>query len=102
MSELFKFAHTKTSYESGHASVDISVWLRTETIQSVVFSAKNLSTKQPDTSVINTGKSTYGGIYVKPYIQNGVSGQSYRVRMQVFTAEDSSGDFFIDFEVKDF
>lgn len=102
MSERFVIERAKTSYEAGHASIDISVWLRTETINTVAFSAKNIKTNIADASVIDAVKSTFSGVYLKPYIRNGVSGQSYRVRMQVATHQDSLGDFFLDFEVKDF
>jgi hypothetical protein len=102
MSELFKFANTKTSQEHGHVSVDISTWLKTETINAVIFSARNRKTNVIDTSVIDSVKSTFSGVYLKPYIKNGVSGQQYRIYMHVDTHEDSGGDFFIDFEVKDF
>ena len=102
MSELFKFANTKTSQEHGHASVDISAWLKTETINTVSFSARNRKTNTIDNSVLDLVKSTFSGVYLKPYIQKGVSGQQYRVYMHVDTHQESGGDFFIDFEVKDF
>jgi len=102
MSELFKIQNTKTSWEAGHASIDISVWLRTETIYSVTFSARNLKTNASDTTVLDGNKNTFDGVFLKPYIQNGINGQSYRVRMYVITDQDSKGDFFLDFNVRDF
>jgi hypothetical protein len=102
MSEIFKIENEKTSWEAGHASIDISVWLRTETIDGVVFSAKNLKTGRSDSTVFDVYQSLYTGIYLKPYIQNGISGQSYRVRMQVTTNQNRKGDFFLDFTVRDY
>lgn len=102
MSELFKFANTKTSFEHGHASIDISAWLKTETINTVTFSARNKSTNVTDNSVLDLVKSTFSSVYLKPYIKAGVSGRQYRIYMHVDTHQESGGDFFIDFEVKDF
>ena len=102
MSEIFVLQHPKTSYEAGHVDIDLAIWLKTETISSVNFSAKNLKTKAAAPEVIDSIKSTHSGVYLKPYIQNGVTGQSYVVRMKVVTNQVSKGDFYLIFGIKDY
>jgi hypothetical protein len=102
MSETFELETTKTPYEAGHVSIDLSVWLRGETITNVDFFAKNFRTNTEDTLIIDAIKSTFSGVYIKPYIQNGVHGEKYIVRMHVTTSVSSKGAFYLIFEVKDF
>jgi hypothetical protein len=102
MSEILKINNTKTPDEKGFVDIDISVWLKTETILNVNFSAKNEKTKVNAPEVFDAIKSTFGGVYLKPYIQNGVSGNFYTVRIYVRTNNDSYGTFFLQFGVKDY
>lgn len=100
MSETFKISKSKTTYEQYFVDIEALKWLRGEIIQAASFSAKDIETGQA-ADVVDAVKSTTYQTILKPYIKGGVTGKSYRVSIRVSTIEQSYGEFFLEFSVKD-
>ena len=84
--------------------IDISEWLDTEEISSVVFTAKDMATGENVMStVLDATNNTNTAVIIKPYIRAGLSKASYCVTMKV-TADglpSSKGEFYLIFSVND-
>jgi hypothetical protein len=102
MSEILKILTEKTPKEAGYASIDISSWLLTETITNVDFTAFNKKSKSSSPEVLDSVKSTFTGVYLKPYLKGGLDKNSYIIRMVVTTNQQSIGEFILEFNVVDY
>jgi hypothetical protein len=100
MSETFKITQPKTVYEKYFVDIELVKWLRGEIIQAISFSAKDIETGA-SADVVDSIKSTSYQTIAKPYIKDGTSGKSYRVSVKVETLEQSCGEFYLEFSVKD-
>ena len=82
----FIITEPKPSYAQWFIEVDLSVWLGSETIDSVDFKAKQISDGLDVSNVVlDATKSAFTGTVLKPFIRGGVSGRSYIAIMKVIT-----------------
>ena len=101
---LWELDGYKSSSDGFFVTLDISQWLSTETVSSVVFTAKDLSDNSDVTStVLDSGKNTYtaAGV-IKPWIKAGTNGHTYLVKMVVTTNATQIETFYIQFEVRNY
>lgn len=101
MAEKFVLTEIKASWEKYFAEVDASVWLGSESISSVAFSAKDEQGTDVSATLLNAAKNTYTNTLVKPYIQGGTSGKRYWVIMRVDSSGDNHREFVIELLVRD-
>ena len=100
MKRTFQIPEYKPSYAKWFVKLDVSAWLEDETIDEVTLSAKKLSDgSDVSTTVLDTTKTVVLGSEIKPFIQNGTSGEEYRLTVKVDTEEGSSDEFYIDWKV---
>jgi len=100
---LFNLPQEKPAFSEWFVTVDISEWLGTEDISAVTFTAicENDGT-DASAIVLDPAKNTYTGSYLKPFIQAGQPGYTYRVEMRVTTTQGSKEVFYIRFDVADY
>jgi hypothetical protein len=82
--------------------IDIASWLGTETIQGVVWTAKDEETSADVSSTfLDSGKHAFTGAKIKPWIRAGTSGHTYLVTGVVTTTVGSIDVFCVRVVVKD-
>lgn len=105
MKRTFEIPDYKPSYAKWYVKLDVSAWLGDETISSVTVTAKNKTTGVDEstgtTSIIDTSKTTISGSVVKPFIQNGTSGEQYKMTVKLLTTEGSADEFYVEWKVLD-
>ena len=102
MNKIFELDGMKASTAEFAVEIDLSSWLGTETIASVVYSAKCLNdgTTVTDT-VLDATKHSNTTTAVKPWIKAGTSGKTYLVKMVVTGSAGSQEVFGVQFSVYD-
>jgi hypothetical protein len=99
--ETFKIVQPINPQEEGFVDIDIAVWLGTDTIKSVTYSAQTASGADATSQVLDSGLSTYCGVHIKPYIKGGTDKTSYKVLALVECNEVSDvGAFVVLFDTK--
>lgn len=100
--ESFKIIQPVHPSEEGFVEIDISVWLGTDTIKSVAYTATDAKTGEDATSaVLDTGLCTFSGKIIKPYIKGGTNKKSYKVLSLVTCNEVTDvGAFVVEFDTK--
>lgn len=104
MDRLYTLSDSKPIYAKFFVEIDLTKWLGTEDISSVIFTAKNFETKQvATTTVIDTSKCTNSTKVLKPFIQAGTDGETYLVTMQVTTNGNPASleEFYLKFKIND-
>jgi hypothetical protein len=82
-------------------SIDISAWLVSETIQSLTCTAVDASTGADATAaILDTGKCTFSGGTLKPWIKGGTDGMVYLVTCLVVTTTGSQDVFCVQVQVR--
>jgi len=100
---LFNLPEEKPAFSQWFATLDITDFLGTESIQSVAFSAIRESTGEDvSTVVLDQAKCTFSGAYIKPFIRSGRPGATYLVEMRVITVESTQEVFWLRFDVADY
>ena len=99
--ETFKIIQPIHPDEEGQVEIDISVWLGSDTIKSVTFSAKNAAGTDATADVLDVGLSGFAGNLIKPYIKGGQDKTSYKVKAVVECNEVSDiGVFMLEFSCR--
>lgn len=104
MDRLSVLPDDKPIYAKFFVEIDLTKWLGTEDISSVIFTAKTFGTKQVvTTTVIDTTKCTNSTKVLKPFIQAGTDDETYLVTMQVTTngSPASLEEFYLKFTIND-
>jgi hypothetical protein len=97
---LFNLPEEKPAWSQIYVDIDITDFLGTETIQSVVFTASCEDTGADATTVVlDQARCTYDGTVLKPFVQAGKAGYTYLVEMRVTTVEGTQESFFVRFDV---
>lgn len=98
---LFTIEESKPAFSQWNVEIDISDFLDTDAIFDVDFTAVNKYDNSDASSIVlYAPKCIYTGVYLKPYVMGGVSGESYRIRMEVTTETGDKEVFWLDFSVK--
>jgi hypothetical protein len=85
------------------APLDVSTWLGSDTISSVVFTAVDSSGRNATTTVLESSENTNTTTIIYPYIKGGgTSDKRYTVKMLVTTASGDKKSFYLKFKVKEF
>ena len=74
---------------------DISTWLDSDTISSVVYSAVDNDGDDATASVINAGSCTNTTTVIKPYVLGGTDGEVYIIKCLVTTTAGDVKAFYI-------
>jgi len=99
--ETFRINQPVHPDEEGVCEIDISVWLGSDTIKSVAYTAKTNKGIDATSIVLDANKSTYSGHTLKPYIMGGIDRTSYKVLALVKCNEvTDTGAFLIEFDTK--
>jgi len=100
---LFNLPDEKPAFSQWFATIDITDFLGTESIQTVTFIAIRENTGEDvSTVVLDQAKCTYSGALIKPFIRAGKPGATYLVEMRILTVEGSQEVFFLRFDVADY
>jgi len=103
MRRLWEIDGLKPSGAEFPVTLDLTKWLGSETISTVVYSAINLEDgTSATTTVLDANKCTNTTILVKPWIQAGTSGKSYLVKLLVTSSTNAIDAFYIKFFVYDY
>ena len=89
----------KPVFSAWFAPLDISEWLGSDTIGSVVFTAATEAGADATNVVLDTGACTYSGPILMPYIKAGVAGIDYIIMMKVTSANGAQEQWTIGFKV---
>lgn len=99
--ETFKIVNPIHPSEEGFCDIDISVWLESDTINDVVYSATTNRGADATSDVLDLGLSTYYGHHIRPYIKGGINKTSYKVLALVsISPVGEVGAFVIEFDTK--
>jgi hypothetical protein len=99
----FSVTPKKPSFSQWHIQLDIATWLDGDTISNVDFGAIDKATGEsiydPDTDtdeILDQTKCifTAEGL-IKPYVEGGVSGKTYKIEMKVTTTIGDKEIFWI-------
>lgn len=102
MNRIFELDGMKPTTAEFAVEIDLSSWLGSETIASVVYSAKCLNdSSNVTTTVLDSTKHANTTTAVKPWIKAGTSGNTYLVKMTVTGSSGSVEVFGLQFSVYD-
>lgn len=82
-------------------TMDISDWLDTDEISSVVYSAVDGDGEDATATVLNVAKHTNTTTVIKPYIQGGVDDTIYTVKCLITTSDGDDKAFYLKFSCKE-
>jgi hypothetical protein len=98
----FYLPERKPPFAAWFATVDITDWLGSETIQTATFTASRKDTgADVTTTVIDTTKCTTVGSILKIWIMAGTTGIDYKVLISVTTTAGAKEQFAVHFGVED-
>lgn len=99
--EQFAFENPKAIFDELFIEIDITVWLGSEIISSVVYTAVNQAGADVTANIVDAVKSTYAGALLKPFIKAGVDASKNTLVCQVTTNNDSKQEYRVIFKVKE-
>lgn len=76
---------------------DISAWLGSDTIDSVVYSAADADGNDETANVLDANLHQASATGIQPYIKGGTDGETYTVKMLVTTTGGDVKAFYIKF-----
>lgn len=84
MRRLFTIPDSKPPISEFPVELNLAAYLGSEEIDSVSYSATNMSTQiNAGTSILDTSKSSNGTSLVKPWIRGGTPGDTYKVLVDI-------------------
>lgn len=99
MAEEFIIATMKHPLEEGPVNIDATIWLGNQTISNIDFTAKDDAGLDSTAVVLDSVKSTYNGVNIRPWIKGGVAGKKYRSFCKVTTNVGVIGVFIVAFDM---
>jgi len=92
----FVYPDYVAAFDSHAIEIDISLWLKSETIASVSYSATKESDGSDATAaVLVSGSCTNTTTSILPWVKAGTAGERYRVKMNVTASAGSKKTFYL-------
>jgi hypothetical protein len=92
----FQYPDFKNAFDEHAVEIDISLWLKTETIASVAFTATKVADgSDASSAVLDSVKSTNTTTSILPWIKGGTAGERYRIKMNVTGSAASKKTFYL-------
>lgn len=82
-------------------TIDISDWLDTDQISSVVYSAVDSDGADATTVVLDAAKHVNTTTVIKPYIKGGVTGTIYIIKCLMTTSDGDDKAFYLKFSCEE-
>lgn len=104
MERVYTITDPKPPDSEFFVEIDISEWLGTEEISSVVYTAKNMETGETVTStVLDAANNTNTATIIKPWLQAGLSSAKYCITMKATSngSPASVDEFYLIFSIDD-
>lgn len=102
MLRVFTIKDKKPVFAQWYVEIDLTPFLGGEIITTVEFTATDSVGADKTTIILDAAKNTFTEKMAKPFIKGGISGEKYKIKMQVKSGAYTQDEFYLNVTVGDY